>query len=430
MDVGIARLRLGDEPHQESGQGAILVGGEAGVGEVIEEQPGQHLGHGAAAPPFVDHRDHRSVVGRAQRPDPRLGGHRRAWLTARRCIPASLSQVIADVAASGGLWIRFLSGPDIDSLGLSNAEIIDAVEGAVRAHGDGRAVVEPRVHLVPDNGGAGHFNVLRGVVGGVAGTKVVGDFVANYTVGLPSELGLLTLYDPGTGVPLAIIDATLITACRTGAMTAVGARYLARPGSRVLGHVGARGTAFWNVVLLDELFDLDEIRVTSRRPESREAFGRELAAVTRAPVRVAATADEVFDGADILVEASRLTEPAPLLRTAAVKPGAFVVPYGTISAVELDLLDVMDKVVVDDWREAQSGRFGALRRHVDEGRLSAASLHAELGQVVAGRRPGRERAEERILLWHRGLAILDIAVGLAILRRADQQDAGTMLRYR
>ena len=147
----------------------------------------------------------------------------------------------------------------------------------MRAHGDGRVVVEPRVHLVPDNDGAGHFNVLRGAVGGVAGTKVVGNFVANYAAGLPSELGLLTLYDPGTGVPLAIMDATLITACRTGAMTAVGARYLARPDARVLGHVGARGTAFWNVVLLDELFDLDEIRVTSRRPVAggvRGAAGR------------------------------------------------------------------------------------------------------------------------------------------------------------
>jgi Predicted ornithine cyclodeaminase, mu-crystallin homolog len=104
--------------------------------------------------------------------------------------------VIADVATSGGLWIRFLSGPDIDSLGLSNGEIIDAVEGAVRAHGDGRVVVEPRVHLVPDNDGAGHFNVLRGGGRGGGGVKVVGDFVANYAAGLPSELGLLTLYDP------------------------------------------------------------------------------------------------------------------------------------------------------------------------------------------------------------------------------------------
>jgi alanine dehydrogenase len=344
--------------------------------------------------------------------------------------------VTADPAAAGpsrsGLWLRFLSGPDIDALGISNADVVAAVEDAVRAHGDGRAVVEPRVHLVPDPGGAGHFNVLRGHLPdpGVSGVKVVGDFVPNFAAGLPSELGLLTLYDPGTGVPLAIMDATMITARRTGAMTAVGARYLARPDSRVLGHVGARGTAFWNVVLLDEMFDLDEIRVTSRRPQSREAFAQQLAPVCRGRVRVAATADEAFDGADILVEASRLTEPEPLLRTAVVKPGAFVVPYGTVSAVELDLLDVMDKVVVDDWREAQSGRFGALRRHVDSGRLSAGSLHAELGQIVTGRRPGRERADERILLWHRGLAILDIAVGLAILRRAEQEGVGTMLRYR
>ena len=334
-------------------------------------------------------------------------------------------------ASSPELWLRFLSGPDIDALGIANADIVAAVEDAVRAHGEGRAVVEPRVHLVPDPGGAGHFNVLRGHLPdpGVSGVKVVGDFVPNYAAGLPSELGLLTLYDPGTGVPLSIMDATMITACRTGAMTAVGARYLARPDSRILGHVGARGTAFWNAVSLDEMFDLDEIRVTSRRPESRKAFARQLAAVCRARVRVAATAGEAFDGADILVEASRLTEPEPLLRTAAVKPGAFVVPYGTVSAVELDLLDVMDKVVVDDWREAQSGRFGALRRHVDSGRLSAASLYAELGQIVTGRLPGREGSDERTLLWHRGLAILDIAVGLAILRRAEQQGAGTMVRY-
>ncbi|HTX83655.1 MAG TPA: ornithine cyclodeaminase family protein [Streptosporangiaceae bacterium] len=333
----------------------------------------------------------------------------------------------------GGLWLRFLSGPDIAGLGLTGAEIIEAVEGAVRAHGEGRAIVEPRVHLMP--GDAGHFNVLRGHLSefsspGISGVKVVGDFVDNYTAGLPSELGLLTLLDPATGIPLAIMDATLITACRTGAMTAVGAKYLARKDSRILGHVGARGTALWNVLLLNLMLDLAEIRVTSRRPESREAFGRQLAAAVGTPVRVMDTPEETFDGADILVEASRLTTPQPLLRTSAVRPGAFVVPYGTISAVEIDLLDVMDKVVVDDWREAQAGRLGALRPHVDSGRLTAQSLHAELGQIVTGQRPGRERADERILFWHRGLAILDIAVGQLILRKAERVGAGTMLRYR
>lgn len=333
------------------------------------------------------------------------------------------------------LWLRFLSGPDVESLGLTRREVVDAVEQVVGAHGRGETVFEPRVHLVPDNGGAGHFNVLRGHVSslgehGVSGIKVVGDFVPNWTRGLPSELGLATLYDPTTGVPLAILDATFVTEARTGAMTAVGARHLARPDARVLGHAGARGTAFSNVTMLDELFDLDEIRVTSRRPESREAFGEQLRAATSTPVRVVDTVDEVFDGADILVEATRLTEPAPLLRPEHVRPGAFVVPYGTVSAVSLDLLDVVDKVVVDDWRESRSGRFGALRAHVDTGRLSEQTLHAELGQVVTGERPGRESEEERTLLWHRGLSILDVAVAHLVLQRAEAADVGTMLRYR
>ena len=333
------------------------------------------------------------------------------------------------------IHLRFLSGPDIDGLGITRAEIVDAVEDVVAAHGRGLTVFESRVHLVPDNGGIGHFNVLRGHVStlgehGVSGIKVVGDFVPNYEHGLPSELGLATLYDPHTGVPLAILDATMITEARTGAMTAVGAKHLARRDAKVLGHAGARGTAFSNVTMLDDLLDLDEIRVTSRREESREAFGERLRAGTDTKVSVVATVEEAFDGADVLVEATRLTTPQPLLHTDLVKPGAFVVPYGTISAVDIDLLDVMDKVVVDDWRESQSGRFGALRAHVDSGRLSPSTLHAELGQVVTGQRPGRESDDERILLWHRGLSILDVAVAHLILRRAEAADVGTMLRYR
>jgi ornithine cyclodeaminase len=265
---------------------------------------------------------------------------------------------------------------------------------------------------------------------GVSGIKVVGDFVPNYQQGLPSELALATLYDPYTGVPRAIMDATFITEARTGGMTAVGAKYLARKASRVLGHAGARGTAFSNVTMLDSLFDFDEIRVTSKRAESREAFAEQLRGECSTPVRVTETTEECFDGADILVEATRLSEPAPLLRTAQIKQGAFVVPYGTVSAVEIDLLDCMQKVVVDDWRESQSGRFGALRPHVDAGRLSRDSLYAEIGEIVSGRKPGREGDDERILFWHRGLSILDVALAHLILTRAEAADVGVMLRYR
>src|SRR5580658_8048398 len=193
--------------------------------------------------------------------------------------------------ADAELWIRFVSGLDIESLAVSDLDVISAVEQVVADHGRGDTVFEPRTHLVPDGSGRGHFNVLRGHVAtlgerGMSGVKVVGDFVENFRVGLPSELGLITLYDPMTGRPLAILDATEITARRTGAMTAVGAKYLARPDARILGHVGARGTAFANVTMLDGLFDLDEIRVTSKRRSSREAFAEQLRGVVSTPVRV------------------------------------------------------------------------------------------------------------------------------------------------
>ncbi len=147
-------------------------------------------------------------------------------------------------------------------------------------------------------------------------------------------------------------------------------------------------------------------------------------------MRAVATARECLEGADIMVEATRLTEPTVLLETAWVRPGCFVVPYGTVSAVDIDLLDVMDKVVVDDWGQAHAGPFGALRRHVDTGRLTAETLHGELGDVVAGRVPGRESDDERILFWHRGLATTDLAVAHLLLQRAQEADVGTLVDYR
>jgi alanine dehydrogenase len=329
--------------------------------------------------------------------------------------------------------MRFLSAQDVEAVMPGPRELVDAIEDVVRAQGKGEVVLKPRVHLEPGERFRGHWNVLRAYVAplGLAGVKVVGDFVDNYRRGLPSELGLVTLLDPDTGAPVALVDAADLTSRRTGALTAVGAKYLARRDSRVLGHIGARGTAFWNVVLLDALFDFEEIRVTSARPESREEFGRALERELGKQVRVVATAQEAVEGADVVVEATRLVEPEPLVRTAWLAPGAFVVPYGTVSAVELDLLDVMDKVVVDDWGQCKAGgRFGALREHVDRGLLTEETLHAELGEIVAGDKPGRERDDERILFWHRGLATTDVALAALLVRRAEEAGVGTVLRYR
>jgi len=328
--------------------------------------------------------------------------------------------------------IHYLNGPDIAALGITDAEILQAIETSLAAQGRGECVIEPRMHLMPKAGVDGHFNVLRGAIGApinMAGVKVVGDFVDNYRQDLPSEVGMLTLFNPRTGIPAAIIDATAITEMRTGAVTAIGAKYLARKNAKVLGHIGARGTAYWNVRLLDGLFDFDEIRVHSARPESRNAFGERLSRDLGKPVRVCDNWHDTVAGADIVVEASRLREPTPLLKTGWIKPGAFVVPYGTMSAVELDLTDIMSKLVVDDWGQCKGGPFGSLRAHVDAGKLSAQTLHAEMGQIVAGLKPGRENDIETILFWHRGLSLSDIALGHAMWQKALALGIGQRLRF-
>jgi alanine dehydrogenase len=240
---------------------------------------------------------------------------------------------------------------------------------------------------------------------------------------------VLNLFDPRTGVPRAILDATAITDMRTGAVTALGAKYLARKNSRILGHIGARGTAYWNVRLLDHLYDFDEIRVHSRRPESREAFAEKLSNDLGKKITVVDNWRDCVEGADIVVEASRLPAPEPMLKTEWIKPGAFVVPYGTMSAIELSLTDIMDKLVVDDWGQCKGGKFGSLRAHVEAGKLSEQTLHAELGQIVAGRKPGRENDGETILFWHRGLSLSDIALGYAMLEKANAANIGQRLRF-
>jgi ornithine cyclodeaminase len=198
----------------------------------------------------------------------------------------------------------------------------------------------------------------------------------------------------------------------------------------VLGHVGARGTSYWNVRLLNHFFDFDEIRVHSKRPDSRLAFAQRLSKDLGKVVTAVDSWESCVRDADIVVEASRLPEPQPLLKTEWIKPGALVMPYGTMSAVELSLTDIVDKVVVDDWGQCRKGLpYGALRRHVDLDKLTEQSLHAELGQIVAGIKTGRESDQETILFWHRGLSLSDIALGHALLQKAELMGLGQTLRF-
>ena len=141
------------------------------------------------------------------------------------------------------LYVTYMNRFDVEELDMQDAEILTAIEGSLAAQGRGETVIEPRTHLEPGVAN-GHFNILRGSINAPvnrAGVKVVSDFVDNYKHGLTSELAVLLLFDQQIGAPTAIMDASSITDMRTGAVTAIGAKYLARKGSKVLGHIGRAG---------------------------------------------------------------------------------------------------------------------------------------------------------------------------------------------
>ena len=327
------------------------------------------------------------------------------------------------------LELLFLSGDDISKLELGAGEVLDVVEQGLRAHGEGAVVMPPKDHLSLEQRYGGHFNILKGYVEAfdLAGVKVIGDYVDNYRHGLPSELALLTLYRAETGAPVALPEATELTWMRTGAVSAIGARYLARPRSRTLCHIGARGTAGCNVRYLDHLFNFETIRVTSRRPESRERFAAEMTKALGKPVVAFETVRGAAEGADIIVDATRLNTEQTLLRNDWISPGALVIPYGAVRSTDPELPLVADKFVVDDWDQAAASEFGHYYRLIESGTLRHEHVHAEIGEIVAGLAPGRESDDETIVFWHRGFAISDIAIGALALRRAAERAIGTTL---
>ena len=322
----------------------------------------------------------------------------------------------------------FLDRDDVAEFTPPAAKLIELIEGGLAAHCRGEVVLPPKSHIHLDDRYNGHFNILPGYVGPIdaAGVKIIGDYVDNHRHGLPSEVALLLLCDPRTGVPNCLMDATSLTWLRTGAVTGVGAKHLARPNAAVVAHIGARGTALSNLKALAQLFDLAEFRIASKRRETREQLAARATAATGVAARPVDAIEDAVIGADIVVEATRLSAPEVLIEEAWLAPGALLVTYGWVMAVDPRLPKAADKLVVDDWQQCRQG--GQLHPLIVRGELTAADVHAEIGQIVCGLRPGRERPDERILFWHRGFAISDIVLGNWIYERARLAGRGRWLK--
>lgn len=323
--------------------------------------------------------------------------------------------------------ILFLNRSTVESLLPDTPQLLNIVESGLAAHGRCQVILPPKAHLTLDHLFNGHFNILSGYAApvGMAGVKVIGDYVDNYRFGLPSEIALLTLYDPKTGVPRALLDATVLTWLRTGAVTGLGARYLARKDCEIVGHVGARGTAFANLAALASQFQLKEIRISSKRKETREKLAREVEEKLHVLTRPVDNVEAACRDADIVVEATRLEQPQVLIEDAWLKQGSLLVTYGWVMAVDPVTVATVNKRVVDDW--AQCRKAGALYPLIEKGSLREEHIHAEIGQIVCGDRPGRTDPMERILFWHRGFAISDIVLGSWIADQAHQKGLGQLL---
>ncbi len=329
-----------------------------------------------------------------------------------------------------GIDILFLSKDNMDSLNLELTDVMDAIENGLVAHGQRKVIMPSKSHLVLDFPNK-LFNILKGYVEPVnaAGVKVICDFHGNYEHNLPSEVALLTLYDPETGTPMAIVDATLITWMRTGAVTALGAKHLASKDSKVLGHIGARGTSWYNVRMLDMIFDFEEIRVTSRRTESRERFADTLTEELGKKIKVMDNSQDTVKDADIIIDASRLLQHEVLVADSAVKPGAHLQAYGAVLSVEPTLPYAVDKFVVDDWNQCKISPYGQFADMIQAGELRDEHVYGEIGEIAAGIKPGRESNQERSLFWHKGFAVSDIMLGMLAVKKAKEQDVGTLLNF-
>ena len=319
------------------------------------------------------------------------------------------------------LRVLYLSRTDVEQVALDMPAIIGLLETAFRENGEGRVEMPPKPVLHP--GGDAFLNAMPAYIGGMgaAGIKWVGGSPGNAERGLPYITGLIVLNDPVTLLPIAVMDCTWITAHRTAAASALSAKHLARPESEVLGILGCGAQGRSHIPAMAALFPLRRVLAYDVSADAERRFVVDMAADTGLEIIGVESPRQAIAGSDIVVTAGPLLKhPRPTADEGWLKPGAFA------SAVDYDgywtaaALAKMDKLATDDlpqWRSMKSaGYFQGM-----------AEPYADLGEIVVGKKPGRERVDERTMAMNLGLALDDLAVAPEIYRRAKERGIGVWL---
>ena len=317
--------------------------------------------------------------------------------------------------------VLYLSYYDVDSLNLSHELIINAVEDAFRQKGEGLVEMPPKpgIHPRPDS----FIHAMPAYLkrSDAAGLKWVSGYPGNPRRGIPYIAGIFVLNDPETGLPLCIMDASWLTAYRTAAATAVSAKYMARKDSDVLSVLGCGTQGRTNTLLLSKILPISTVKAYDTNESALKSYETFVKERTDLTVVRASSPKEAVEGSDVIVTAGYiLKEPNPVIEAEWVKKGASAFPLDFDSYWKSSAIAAMDKFYTDDVEQ--------LLYYIKEGWIRPVDkISGDLGEVVAGRKPGREKEDEKIMCMNLGLAILDVAVGKLIYERALERGIGVKL---
>ena len=323
-----------------------------------------------------------------------------------------------------------LSKQDVEAL-IGVADAVKIVEDVYAGHTDGTIVMPPKLSMdLGESGRWPHFssyiNSMPAYIGQdkVAGVKIIGGFFANVGTKIPSIMGLIVLIDPVTGVPLAIMDGTYITALRTGASVAVGARYLAREGSRTVTFIGAGTQSRFSLRALATVLKLEKVLVADVRPEAAARFAREMS--DELAIDVAATDDpsRLFSS-EIVVSAT--TSKTPVIEGGRIGRGTLVEPLGSYQEIDAEMARRATRVVVDSMDQARHrGSFASL---IEQGVVGPEILYGEISEIVSGKKAGRVSQDDIIVFEPIGIGSTDIASAIFAYKRALTRPTGAKFEF-
>lgn len=300
-----------------------------------------------------------------------------------------------------------LGKSDLERL-LTPAAVITALESAFAQYARGEGRVPPRVALASDQEGL--LFVMPSALGRTAlGAKLVSVYAGNRQRGLPTIFATYVLLEPGTGQPLALLEGGFLTGIRTGATSALAAKFLARPDSKVMACFGAGVQAAFQLRCLAAVLPPEKILVVGRARDRAERFAEAMTKEFGVPVRPASSPAEAVGQADLVTCAT--TSPTPVFAGRDLRPGTHVDAVGAFrpETREVDTDTVCRaRVVVDSYASAME-EAGDLLIPIKEGAISRSAIAAELAELVTGARPGRRDRDEITLFKSVGFALEDAA---------------------